>query len=38
MIDARHLTKRSGKAVAADDASFVAQPVATGLPGAIGLI
>jgi ABC-2 type transport system ATP-binding protein len=26
MIEARHLTKRYGKAVAVDDASFVVQP------------
>jgi ABC-2 type transport system ATP-binding protein len=26
MIEARHLTKRYGNAVAVDDASFVAQP------------
>ena len=34
MIEARHLTKRYGKAVAVDDVSFVVQPGrVTGFPG-----
>jgi len=32
MIEARHLTKRYGKAVAVDDVSFVVQPGRDRLP------
>ena len=36
MIEARHLTKRYGKAVAVDDVSFVVQPGRTGFLGPNG--
>ena len=37
MIEARHLTKRYGKAVAVDDVSFVVQPgLVTGFLGPTG--